>query len=90
MSCNCRSQKQILTLARTYGTPLHTSKTKLISNYFANFFSDTLILLVCIILFPLLFLYITGIALFKKDKKLDIRKIIGLKKLNSQADVRKQ
>lgn len=83
MGCNCASNEQIAKLHSLYGEKLNPTADIALKYKIKKFFNTAGVFVVMFFLSPILF----GFVIFKglsKDKKISLRKVLGLKKRNQQ------
>ena len=84
MSCACKANQKIDILYKKYGNKVAVTKKTKIKGNIELFFKAILLYSLMIIIFPVLFLFVLYSVSFKKDKIVDIRKIIKLKFLRNE------
>jgi fumarate reductase subunit C len=79
MSCNCKVAKQITYLEKKYGHNIPVSKQSQIRFRFTEFLKNLLVIFIGILFLPIMILHILFVLIFKKDKKISIKKLLRLK-----------
>ena len=85
MGCNCASQEQINKLHELYGEKITPTNKNVLKFKIKNFVQSLGVFIVMVILTPFLMCFILykGMA---KDKRISIRKVLGLKKRNEDLE----
>lgn len=85
MGCNCASQEQINKLHELYGEKITPTGEETLGFRIKNFVQSLGVFIILIILMPFLgwFILYKGIA---KDKRINVRKLLGLKKRNENLE----
>ena len=84
MACACKANEKIDILYKKYGNKIVPNRKTKIKGNIDLFLKALLLYLIMIVIFPFIFLFVIGSILFKKDKIVDIRKIIKLKFLRNE------
>ena len=85
MGCNCASQEQIKKLHTLYGEKITPSNEETLKFKLKNFIQSLGVFIIMIILTPFFGLFILYKAI-SRDKKVSIRKVLGLKKRNENLE----
>lgn len=89
MSCNCMTNQQLGELYKRYGYKVKVSKKASLWFKIKNNIFNVIISLLMLIIFPLLFIYVSYVTVFG-DGKISLKKFFNLKEINIEDYVRKQ
>ena len=81
MACACKVNQQIDYLHKKYGHKIPTSKKTIIRFRVKEFFKNIGIYLLCLPFVPIMFLHILYTTIFKKDKKISVKRMLNLKSI---------
>lgn len=78
--CNCKVNQQIDYLHKKYGNNIPVSKKTTISFSIKEWFKNLFIMLIALLIAPILLLHVLYVAIFKKDKKVSVKKLMSFAK----------
>lgn len=76
MACACKANKELELLHKKYGHKVTPSKRDLMGFYTIEGLKGVCASLIILICTPLLFIYVTYITFFAKEKRISIKKLI--------------
>lgn len=79
MACACKVNADLDYLHKKYGHKIPTSKKSIIRFRVKEFFKNLLIYIVCIPIVPIMVFHVLFTAIFKKEKSINMKKILRLK-----------
>lgn len=80
MACNCASKEQIEELYRKYGEKKETTKSQTLKFKIKKILRAIGIHFCCIILTPIIFLYVIYVAVATKERKISVMKFFRIDK----------
>lgn len=79
MACACKANKDLQILHKKYGYKVNPSVKERVGFYTTEGFKGLCASVIILLCTPLLFLYVSYISLFTKDRKISVSKLLRLK-----------